>query len=367
MSEELELAPTTAVNAAPDVMSALMELSPEIADEILDLACGIEKYKNLRIHRQRLFSLSLENEDQANVVSRFIDALIRFIKRFFKDIYEGSATLSFSLGKVHNRAELINTESRSRARTNRGTEFKIDTRVHNLCVNYRAVSDPQQLLMLLKSTDLIMKGYFKYQNVELPSVIPYLNSIRPENPTSVLSLVELLAPVSPMTKSSVMGFTGDNSVRFSQHLFGNQRLQVISKNSTGDAVEQLAGQEWLIQPSSDNPKPIPESITYKVFASTIEQSILREIIATTADLESNFGVISRNRRSVKVDDLTRYLERMLNDVINGKFTGEVLDRANQIVRLLEAYSNWLVNPYLNLMGLYIRNANAILNVCVANN
>lgn len=367
MNEIVELAPTTAVNAAPDVMSTLMELNPAIADEILELVHGIEHYKNIRRYKPKEFNLGLEVEDQSNLLDRLVDALIRFITRFIKDIYEGTATLSFSLGKVHNRAELINTESRTKRRTNRNDTFKIDTRVHNLCINYKPVSDPQQLLMLMKSNDTLFKNYFKYQNIDLPSVIPRLLATDPNSETSVIGLIELLAPVSPMTVGTAFGFTGDGSSKVSIHLLGNQRLHVLSKNPVGDAVEQLVGQEWLLLPVSDSPKPTPPNITYNTFASTIEQSILREIINTTSALEANFGIVSRNRRASSVDDFTRYLERLRNGILTGKYTGEALDRTNQIVRLLEAYATWLVNPYLNMMGLYIRNANAVLNVCAANN
>lgn len=367
MNEIVELAPTTAVNAAPDVMSTLMELNPAIADEILELVHGIEHYKNIRRYKPKEFNLGLEVEDQSSLLDRLVDALIRFITRFLKDIYEGTATLSFALGKVHNRAELINTESRTRRRTNRNDTFKIDTRVHNLCVNYKPISDPQQLLMLLKSNDTLFKNYFKYQNIALPAVIPRLLTVDPNVETSVINLIELLTPVSPLAMGTAFGLSGDSGSKVSIHLLGSQRLHALSKNPVGDAVEQLTGQEWLLLPVSDSPKPIPPSITYNTFASTIEQSILREVVNTTAALEADFGIVSRNRRASAIDDFTRYLERLRNGVLTGKYTGESLERTNQIVRLLEAYATWLVNPYLNMMSLYIRNANAVLNVCAANN
>ncbi len=367
MSEIVELAPTTAVNAAPDVMSTLMELSPEISDEILELVHGIEHYKNIRINKQKLFSLSLESEDQSSLVSRILDALIRFITRFIKDVYEGTATLSFSLGKIHNRAELINTTSRTTRKTNRSDSFIINTRVHNLCINYKPISDPQQLLMQLKSNDLVCRNYFRYQNVHLPEVIPKLLRIDPRSETSVLDLVSILNPISPISVAEAFNFSGDNTSRVSVQLFGNQRLHALSKNPVGDLVERLVGQEWLLLPASDNPRPIPESVKYSVFAASIEQSILREIINTTADLEANFGIVSRNRRATRVDDLTRYLEKLRNGISSGQYTEEVLERTNQIVRLLEAYCTWLVNPYLNMMSLFIRNATAVLNVCESNN
>lgn len=367
MSEITELAPTTAVNAAPDVMSTLMELNPANADEILELVHGIEHYKNIRLYQPRQFALGLEVEDQTSLLERLVDALIRFITRFIKDVSDGTATLSFSLGKLHNRAELINTESRAARRTNRKEEFTIETRVHNLCINYKPISDPQQLLMLLKANDVVCKNYFKYQNVDMPNAIPKLITLDPLSETSVIAMLEILAPISPMSRATAFGFSGDDTSKASVHLLGNQRLHAMSKNPVGDAVEQLTGQEWLLMPASDNPKPIPQSITYNVFASTIEQSILREIVATTTELEANFGIVSRNRRSMRVDDLTRYLERLRNGIVTRKYEGEALDRAQQMIKMLEAYCTWLVNPYLNMMGLYIRNANAVLNVCAANN
>lgn len=367
MTDEFQLASTTAVNASPDVMSRLMELSPEIADEILELVHGIEHYKNIRRYKPRQLNLGMEVENQENLLERMIDAIIRFLTRFIKDVMDGTATLSFALGKLHNRAELINTESRSRRRSNRTDEFQILTRIHNLCINYRPISDPQNLLMLMKANNVVSKNYFKYQNVDLPNIIPSLITIDPTAETSVIAMIELLSPVSPMNKAKAFGFTGDDSSKASVHLFGNQGLHALCKNPVGDAVDQLAGQEWLLLPASDNPKPAPASITYKVFASTIEQSILREVIATTADIESNFGIVSRNRRSLRIDDLTRYLEKLRNNIIARNYDAQATERAKQLVRLLEAYCTWLINPYLNMMHLYLRNTTAVLNVCEANN
>lgn len=368
MNENITPAPTTAVNASPDVMSALMELSPEIADEILAMVHGIEHYKNIRsIVAPRQFSLSLESEDQANLLSRLVDALIRFLTRLMTDIANGTATMSFALGKVGNRAELINTESRAMRRTNRKDTFTIDTRIHNLCLNYRPVSDPQQLLMIIRNNDNVIKQYFRYQNIDLPDTIPRIIRIDPITETAVIDLIQILTPVSPIARATQMQFTGDESALVSPQLLGNQRLHAMSKNPHASAVEQLAGQEWLLMPSSDNPRPLPVSITYNTFASTIEQSILRAVISTTHDLEANFGIVSRNRRASRVGDLTRYLERIRNNVITRKLDGESLVRAKQIIQLLEAYCSWMVNPYLNMMGLYVRNSNAVLNVCAANN
>lgn len=368
MSEIITPAPTTAVNAAPDVMSALMELSPEISDEILELVHGIEHYKNIRsVTAPRQFSLSLENVDDPSWLSRAIDALIRFLTRFINDVVEGTATMSFALGKVANRAELINTESRTTRRTNRKESFTIETRVHNLCLNYRPVSDPQQLLMVIRSNDQVIKQYFRYQNVDLPETITNIIRIDPNSETAVLDLIDILTPVSPMARATQMQFMGSEGSLVSPQLLGNQRLHAMSKNPHGDTVEQLAGQEWLLMPASDNPRPIPPSITYNTFASTTEQSILRTILATTHDLESNFGIVSRNRRASRVEYLAKYLEKIRNLSIGSKLTPEAIARSQQIIRLLEAYCAWMVNPYLNMMGLYVRNSNAILNVCAANN
>lgn len=367
MSELTPPAPTTAVNAAPDVMSALMELSPEISDEILELVHGIEHYKNIRLYKSRQFQLGIESEEQTSVISRLIDALISFLTRFMNDVFEGTASLSFALGKVVNRAELISTESRTTRRTNRKDEFKVDTRIQNLCVNYRPINDPQQLLMIMRSNDQLIKSYFRYQNVELPETITQLVRIDPASETAVIEMVEVLTKVSPMVKAASFQLTGDSASLGSIQLLGNQRLHAMSKNSTGAVVEQLAGQEWLLLPSSDQPRPLPQHITYQTFASTIEQSLLRQVISTSTDLESNFGIVSRNRRASRVADLKRYLERLRNGIVTKRYDDEASERATQLIRMLEAYSAWMVNPYLNMMGLYIRNANAVLNVCAANN
>lgn len=326
-----------------------------------------DTYENIRLVRNRGFVLSLEQQDQAGIASRVLDALIRFIKRFISDINSGAAGLSITLGRLHSRALKLDTESRTSSRTNKSGEFDITTRVQNLCINYRPVSDPQQLLLVTKTNDAIIKGYYRYQNVELPQAIPSLVTIDPRSKESVISVVELLAPLAPVNKARSLNFQGDNSSSYSPGLFGNLRLVTTSKNSTGDVVENIAGQEWLLLPMSDNPKPTPFKINYKVFAKTIERSILRQVTSTITDIEANFGIVSRNRRATRVDDLIRYLERLRNGIVTGQYDDEALDRANQIILMLDAYVHWMANPYYDLLNLYTRNTMALLNVCEANN
>lgn len=327
----------------------------------------IKEHGNIRLPSTRGFELGLEAEDPSNFLSKLIDSLIRFLKRFAADLFDGSAGMSMTLGRIHHRAEQINTESRARGRTNRGETFNIETRIKNLCINYKAISDPQQLLLLTKSTDPLFKAYFRYQNHELPAVIPSLVTVDPRDPESVIKVVELLSPISPIAKAAAMGMQGDNAGRSSVPLLGNQRLHATSKHSVGDAVEQLSGQEWLLTAVNDNPKPLPRSIEFSVFASTIEQSMLRQVIATVSDIEANFSIMSRNRRGIRIDDLLRYLERIRNAINTGQYDAESMTRANQIVNMLNAYNHWLVSPYLDLMSLYIGNSTALLNVCDANN
>lgn len=343
------------------------ELSPEIAKTIMEVVQGVEQYKNIRLYKPRQLQITLESEGQASLLSRLIDALISFLNRFIKDVQDGTATLSFSLGRVINRAELINTEASAARRGNRKEEFVIDTRINNLCVNYRAITDPQQLMMHIKNNDNMLKAYFRYQNQELPDTIPQLVRIDPTNETAVLTMVDILAKVSPLTKATSFQFNGDAGSMASIQLLGNQRLHALAKNSASDSVDYIAGQEWLLLPASDEPKPMPQKLVYKTFATTIEQSILRQVIATASDIESNFGIVSRNRRANRISELMQYLERLRNNIAMGRYDDASTVRATQLVRLLEAYSSWMVNPYLSMMSLYIRNATAVLNVCAGNN
>lgn len=360
--------PTTDVSGSPSTLSDLLELDPTLAAEIMYLVDGIEHYHNLRINKPRQLALSLESEDANNSVAKILDVLIKYIARFIKELGDGTAALSFNLGRISNRAEGINTDSRTQHRHNRKDEFVVDTRIANLSIMYRPVVEPQQLLVWLKQNDDIFRNYFSYQNNTVTNVIPHVVLIDPKESESIAKLVDLLIPVSPVYNINKLSrSTSSNDTTVSTQLLGNQKLTILSKNPTGDEVERLLGQEILILPAFDEPKELPSSITYKTFAKTIEQSILRQVINTVNHLESNFGMVSRNRRGQRVDSLIRYLEHLRSKVNTGEYDQEALERAQVIIKLIETYINWFSNPYLGMMALAIRNMTAVLNVCELNN
>lgn len=362
-----EALPTTAVNASPSVLSDLLESDDLLANEILSLIGGLEHYTNHRHHTSKNFSLSLEDANEPGLLSKIIDGIIRFLVRMAKDIENGTVGISLTLGRLLDRAETINTSSRSVRRTNKSTKFDITTRIQNLSVNYRVVNDPQRLLMYLKSVDQIVRKFYQYQNDSLVNVIPGLTTIRPSDVDSVERMVSLLEPVSPVSFAKTSGFSDRGFRKDGPHLLGNQQLIVIDKNVSSEGIERLVGQEFVLQPSDDEPKGPPAKITFDSFARTTEQSILRQVIATLTDLNAKISVLSRNRRTSRVESLVSYLERLRREVDNQVYQGDSLDRANKIIQLVETYNNWLVNPYLGLLALTCRNMSAILNVCDANN
>lgn len=360
--------PVVAVNAGPSVLSDLLEADETLAQDILYLVGGIEHYRNFKHVTPRQFSLSLEDggKDSSYLVT-LLDTLIRFLIRMVEDIGNGSTGISLTLHKIINRAEAINTDSRSVRRVNKQTEFKIDTRVQNLCVNFKPINDPQKIMMYLKSADTVMRKYYKFQDEELLKVVPTITTLRPGTTASLDQLVSILSNVSPMSFASLAGFSSGEFRRSGPHLLGNQQLSVINKNPTGSLIEQLTGQEFLLQLSDAEPKPPPEFIMFDTFARTIEQSILRQVISTATDLANRISVMSRLRRTGRINDLVKYLDNLRRDISTGQYEGEALQNAVTFVMLLEAFNNWLVNPYLSLLALLSRNMSAILNVCEANN
>jgi hypothetical protein len=369
MTEDIEYQehPTEGVQANPKVLSDLLEADDLLAAEILTLIGSVEHYRNDRHRSTKQFTLGLEAEEEHGMFMRLLDSLITFLIRMVKDVTDGSMGLSINLAKIINRAEQINTTSRANRRTNKDGKFKIETRVSNLSINYKTINDPQRILMYLKSEDQIVRKYFRYQDEELLKIVPAIMSLRPTDDRAVEVLASLLSNVSPLGFAKVNGFSDRGSRLVGPHMLGNQQLIVLDKNPTGEFHEQLIGQEFLLQPSDAEPKIPPAYIEFDVFAKTIEQSILRQVIATATDLSSKTGVISRARRASRIGELVKYLERIRKDVASGAYQGADLQAATNFILLLEAFDNWLVNPYLSLLSLMVRNMSAVLNVCEANN
>jgi hypothetical protein len=359
--------PTEGVQANPKVLSDLLEADDLLAAEILTLIGSVEHYRNDRQRSTKQFALGLEAGEDQNLFMRLLDTLIRFLSRMIEDVANGTAGISLNLVKIINRAEQINTESRANHRVNKEGKFKIDTRLQNLSINFRIINDPQRLMMYLKSVDQMVRKYYRWQDDELLKLIPAIMTIRPTEPNALDTLVNLLSNVSPVGFAKVNGFNDQGSRFMGPHMLGNQQLIVLNKNPEGEQFEQLIGQEFLLQPSDAEPKSPPEYVEFDVFARSIEQSILRQVIATATDLSTRIGVMARGRRSTRVGDLIKYLDAIRKDVANGVYEGADLQAATNYILLLEAFNNWLVNPYLSLLALMTRNMSAILNVCDANN
>lgn len=369
MTEDIEYQehPTEGVQANPKVLSDLLEADDLLAAEILYLIGSVEHYRNDRHRSTKQFALGLEAEDDQGLFTRLLDSLIRFLIRMAKDVTDGSMGLSINLNRIVDRAEDINTASRANRRVNKEGKFRVDTRLQNLSINFRTINDPQRILMYLKSVDQMIRKYFRYQDEELIKLVPAIMSLRPNEERAVEVLANLLSNVSPVGFAKVNGFNDQGSRLVGPHMLGNQQLIVLNKNPTGELYEQLIGQEFLLQPSDAEPKSPPEYIEFSVFGKTIEQSILRQVIATATDLSNRTGIIPRARRAGRVEDLVKYLETIRKDVHAGAYQGADLQAATNFILLLEAFNNWLVNPYLSLLSLMVRNMSAILNVCEANN
>lgn len=344
-------------------MSDTLEDLPFIPTLLSD---GIERYNNPRHSILKTFSLGLEAHDE-NYLSRLLDALIKFLVRMMEDIKDGSLAINVNLHRIITRAELIDTSSRTTSRANSNPTFTVTTRIQNLCINNRPINDPQRLMMYLKSVDQIIRNYFKYQEEELLKVIPLITQLSPRRPGDLDRLIALMKNVSPIKFAEGAGFSKDGHRMVGPHLLGNQQLLVISKAPDSNQIENLIGQEFVLQPSDLTPKAVPNEIVFNVFAGTTERSIIHQVLVTSRDLVNRIGLMARTRRSNRIKDIISQLELIRNDVVKGNYDGDDLTSATSFIQLLETFNNWLVNPYLNLLSLSCRNMSAILNVCEANN
>lgn len=348
--------------ANTQLLSNLIESDDELAKDISYLMGGVECYKD--INQRTSFPFSYSNEAIAFDSGKVLARVIAYLRNMIKDLFNGSLAGSLAIESLISRAERILLDGRTVRRNHTNREFIIDTRIANLSVNYKPISDSQQLLIQLKTFNEVAKSIYNYLTY---SVFIGFDSLIKFDPFT--DDIDLLAATLQTSSPAVLA----NDVRFnnkgfsinSPQLLGCQQIVIANRNPDGAALEQILSCALSLQPSSKDPYDLPELIRYDKFSLSLEQSLVREVISA-ATLLSSYNTI--NRRATRRNRLELINTRLTE--ISHKVTDD-LDPATtatlrNYIRILETYTGWISSPFVGLMALAQRNLTAVLNVCEGN-
>lgn len=345
------------------VLSELMENDPEMAKEIVYLMGGVESFRN--VNRSTRFPLSISVEEGNYNIKAVIEKIIGYLVSLLEDIFSGSTAGALAVEGVVSRAENTLLNSRTARRNHQKNEFIIDTRIQNLSVRYRPISDPQQLLIQLRILNGVVKAVFTYLT---HSVFSGFNDLIAFDPTrdNLDDLANKLVSSAPSVLKGDSKFINNGFTINSPQLLGNQQIVINNRRPDAHALESILACNMALQTAEEQPREIADNIEYRKFGVSLEQSIIREVIDIATTL-SNYNTL--NRRTIRRNRLKLITQRLNNlntTVDSGEATEETILNIRNYIRVLEVYSGWVSSPYVGLIALVHRNLTAVLNVCEGN-
>lgn len=361
MSEFKEIPDIDTVPGNAKELSDLMESDPLLEQEILYLSGGVESYKDR--NQRTNFPITLSLEDSNSTLVKVIERILRYLQNMIKDVFDGSAASAVVLSKVHSRAEELATNSRFARRNSQKTEFEIATRIQNLSVKYKPISDPQVLLQHLKVFNNIIGDVYRYLTVTVYGCFEDLIKYDPLN-GSIEGLAASVVNSSPAQLMNTGRFINQGLQLTSPQLLGNQKIVVTNKRPDGSPLDKLLACNMTLENAELEPREIPNSIKYNRFGISLEQSLIREVISVIQTLGQYNNL---NRRSIRRQRMQLVVDRIAAiQKIADEVDTVTSQNVHNYIRMLEVYSGWMMSPYVGMIALTHRNLTAVLNVCEGN-
>lgn len=345
------------------LLSELSEDNEELSKEISYLMGGVECYRN--VNTRTSISNVIALEEFSTVLKSIIQRILKMLVNLADDVFDGSAAAAIAVEAVITKAENTLDDSRSKSRNRKIEGFTISTRIQNLSVRYKAISDPQHLLIQLKVfgdvVDIVL-GYLTN------GVFKNFDSLIRFDPLhdDIDVLAEQLKLSSPTSLNSNPKFTNKGFTINSPQLLGCQKIVITNSRPDGSALDNVLGSMMSLEMAEQDVYELPSSINYQRFGVSLEQSIIKEVIRV-GEIISRHNTMNRRavrrQRSKLVSDR---LKSLLTLVENKDVSSEDSTKIRNYIRLLEVYSGWISSPYVGLIALSHRNLNAILNVCKNN-
>jgi hypothetical protein len=354
-----------------DANEEILKLAEVLADsdetmteEIIDLVGGLELYKPYEsIGDTPFFSLGLESV--SDTVVKIFDRIIAFIKRWIKILNESEFKLSLHTALHSHSLENIRTTMRTTSRMHHeDTRFQVSTRIHNLSVNYRPISNAIGLINALTILKHVANAYFDtHSDKVLSQVNRVVSGVTDQRTASFLA--EQMAGASPLNISKEPIFRPNDLHVESPHLMGNHRFVITDNNiASSDAADRVQGIRVKLEPSQLTPAQLPNGVNFEYFDSPMTEAVLTkcdDILRLLAD--SNNGP-RRHARRQAMNALLAAVERVNEETQRNGIRDEA--EARKVVSVLESYIAWIADPYTSFYAYTLRNVRAALNVCEAN-
>ncbi|AAL82997.1 internal head protein [Pseudomonas phage vB_Pae10145-KEN51] len=349
----------------PKRLADLLSGDEALARRVMDLLGGMEDYNQIQGVIKELEDV-VSTEDISDTIKHVIDRVIKLFVTTIEKLMDSGVVLAATAEYVAIRAENLRVNSRARTRKNKNPTFLITTRIQNLSVRYKPITNSANLLSHLRVLETVVDGYINgLDNVILrpANIIPsYMNpNASPD------ALAELLLNSAP-TKITTPSVYRDQGNRFvSLHLLGNHQIVInYNPDKNASAYDQCRDISSRLVPSEETPRPLPVEIEFEHFNHQVTESIIDRVVKVVDKINRANAASMRTRRNERLRTLKGALIRFRDELTRARNEGRPDREIQELVSLVETYVDWLAIPYHDLFKLTCRNLTAILNVCDEN-
>ncbi|QBJ02636.1 internal head protein [Pseudomonas phage Psa21] len=346
------------------IAELLGDSDENMSEEIIDLVGGLEHYQSYEsIGDTPFFFTGMEGI--GDTVVRIFDRIIAFIKKWIKVLADADFKLSLHAALHTHSLENIRTQMRTTGRkANNRPFFPVYTRVANLSVNYRPITNAPNLVNALTVLRAVADAYFKqHADHVLGQVQQVVIAVAQQKPASFLA--EQMKQVSPVNVGTAPIMKLDALQYVSPHLMGGHRFIITNANAnSSDPTDNVNGTRVKLEPSQLTPVEAPAAINFEYFDAGMTEAVLSKCDSILTILsESNNGP-HRHQRRQALAALLAAVERVNEEIQRNGVRDE--ESARAVVAVLESYIAWIADPYTSFYAYVLRNVRAALNVCEAN-
>lgn len=347
-------------------LAQLLDTDDETASRILLLVDSTEALRdNARAMDGILPELALEGFGDG---MRFFDAILTWLKTVAEALFDEMSAHELAARAVEFKAANLKVSSRDRRQNPSNNQpLKITTRVQSLCINYRPVRDVAQLLGTLRYMGEVVNEYYRFNQAVaqgLPGVLSAARNYR--DPMQLVGQLEGRSPLGLLANSAVLTSGDEPGSYASHHLMGGYRLVVTNRGNSGETLAQVKSTTVRLKTSSVTPLPYPAQVVLPRFNLTTSDQVLSTIISQAKTLQGLNTLVIRQQRKGKLRELINAIEGLRRIASSNAGDSTIVGLVEQAATLLEAYSDWMSNPYIGLYSLACRNLRAALNVCEQN-
>lgn len=332
--------------------------------EVVDLIGGLEHYAPYELTALQP-TINIGFESMSDSVIRVFDRIIAFIKRWIKVLASAEFRLSLYTGLQNANLDTMRTDIRSRAhKAHTAPTFPVYTRIANMSVNYKPITNGQMLLNSLTILSAVTDMYFgKHSEKVLSQVNQVVVAVGTQKKASELAAI--IEPASPLNSALVSVFRQQDHHIESPNLLGNHRL-VITDDASGslDAVSRVQGIRTQVVPSQLTVQESPGHIDFQYFDTNMTDAILIKCSNILKILGDSNTSARRHSRKQAMEALLAAVERVNTEVQRTGIRDE--KDASSVVAVLETYISWIADPYTSFYSYILRNVKAAMNVCETN-